>query len=56
MYQLLTYTPWQPCNKDKLPGQKPPLEPREIWPIRIRPQLARRTPDPDSLRGSVNAA
>jgi hypothetical protein len=31
-----------PWNKGKLPGQKPPLKPREIWAIRVRLQLARR--------------
>lgn len=35
-------TPW---NKGKLVGQKPPLKLREIWAIRIRLQLARRTRD-----------
>ena len=33
-------TPW---NKGKLVGQKPPLRLKEIWPIRIRLQLAKRT-------------
>jgi hypothetical protein len=33
-------TPW---NKGKLVGQKPPLKLKEIWAIRIRPQLADRT-------------
>jgi site-specific recombinase XerC len=45
MYQLLTHTPLQPWNKGKLLGQKPPLKLREIWAIRIRLQLARRTRD-----------
>ena len=36
------YIPW---NKGKLVGQKPPLKLREIWAIRIRLQLARRTRD-----------
>ena len=36
------YVPW---NKGKLVGQKPPLKLREIWAIRIRLQLARRTRD-----------
>jgi len=34
------YVPW---NKGKLVGQKPPLKLQEIWAIRIRLQLARRT-------------
>ena len=34
-----------PWNKGKLVGQKPPLKLREIWAIRIRLQLARRTRD-----------
>ena len=38
----ITRTPW---NKGKLVGQKPPLKLREIWAIRIRLQLARRTRD-----------
>ena len=33
-------TPW---NKDKLIGQKPPLKLKEIWAIRIRLQLAKRS-------------
>jgi integrase len=33
-------TPW---NKGKLVGQKPPLRLKEIWAIRIRLQLAKRT-------------
>jgi hypothetical protein len=37
MYQLLTHSPWQPWNKSKLLGQKPPLKLTEIWAIRIRP-------------------
>jgi hypothetical protein len=37
-----TRPPW---NKGKLVGQKPPLKLREIWAIRIRIQLARRTRD-----------
>jgi len=45
MYQLVTYIPWQPWNKGKLLGQKPPLKLREIWAIRIRLQLARRARD-----------
>ena len=36
------YTPW---NKGKLVGQKPPLKLHEIWSIRIRLQLAKRTRD-----------
>lgn len=27
-------------NKGRLPGQKPPLKPKEIWSLRIRLQLA----------------
>ena len=30
-------------NKGQLPGQKPPLKLKEIWAIRIRLQLNRRT-------------
>jgi len=41
-YEPKTRTPW---NKGKLVGQKPPLKLREIWAIRIRLQLARRTRD-----------
>ena len=32
-------------NKGRLPGQKPPLKPKEIWSIRIRLQLANRARD-----------
>jgi len=37
-----SHTPW---NKGKLTGPKPPLKVREIWAIRIRPQLAERLRD-----------
>jgi integrase len=37
--------PSEPWNKGKLVGQKPPLRIREIWAIRIRLQIARRTRD-----------
>ena len=33
-----------PWNKGKLLGQKPPLKLKEIWAIRIRLQLAKRSP------------
>lgn len=44
---LLEYHPqaFIPWNKGKLVGQKPPLKLREIWAVRIRLQLARRTRD-----------
>jgi len=44
---LLEYKPKRkvPWNKGKLVGQKPPLKLREIWAIRIRLQLAKRTRD-----------
>lgn len=32
-----------PWNKGKLTGQKPPLKLKEIWAIRIRLQLAKKT-------------
>lgn len=41
-YKPATRPPW---NKGKLVGQKPPLKLREIWAIRIRLQLAKRTRD-----------
>lgn len=34
-----------PWNKGKLTGQKPPLQPKHVWAIRTRLQLARRTRD-----------
>ena len=37
-----TRVPW---NKGKLTSQKPPLKLREIWAIRIRLQMAKRTRD-----------
>src|SRR5436190_4989073 len=42
-----TKTTWRvtPWNKDKLLGQKPPLNLKEIWAIRIRLQLDHRTRD-----------
>ena len=35
----------QPWNKSKLTGPKPPLQPRHVWAIRTRLQLAGRTRD-----------
>jgi hypothetical protein len=35
----------QPWNKGKLIGPKPPLQPRHVWAIRTRLQLAGRTRD-----------
>ncbi len=35
----------RPWNKDKLIGPKPPLQPRHVWAIRTRLQLAGRTRD-----------
>jgi hypothetical protein len=40
-----------PWNKGKLVGQKPPLRLKEIWAIRIRLQLAKRT---RNLRSSIS--
>jgi hypothetical protein len=34
-----------PWNKDKLIGPKPPLQPKHVWAIRTRLQLAGRTRD-----------
>ena len=45
MFQVLSDRPWEPWNKGKLTGQKPPLKLREIWGIRIRLQLARNARD-----------
>ena len=36
------HTPW---NKGKLIGQKPPLKLKEIWAIRVRLQVNKRTRD-----------
>ncbi|QHD50146.1 tyrosine-type recombinase/integrase [Vreelandella aquamarina] len=38
----MSYTPW---NKGKLVGQKTPLRLRDIWAIRVRLQLAKKTRD-----------
>ena len=35
----------QPWNKGKLTGQKPPLQPQQIWAIRTRLQLAKKVRD-----------
>ncbi len=35
----------KPWNKGKLIGQKPPLQPKHVWAIRTRLQLAQRTRD-----------
>ena len=45
MFQILSESARESWNKGKLPGQKPPLKLREIWGIRIRLQLARKTRD-----------
>ena len=36
------FVPW---NKGKVPGQKPPLKPREVWAIRVRLQISDRVLD-----------
>jgi len=33
-----THQTWEPWNKGKLVGQKPPLKPKYIWAIRIHLQ------------------
>ncbi len=33
-----THQTWEPWNKGKLVGQKPPLKPKDIWAIRIHLQ------------------
>jgi integrase len=38
-------TQHKPWNKGKLIGQKPPLQPKHVWAIRTRLQLAQRTRD-----------
>ena len=35
----------EPWNKGKLTGAKPPLQPKHVWAIRTRLQIARRTRD-----------
>ena len=43
---LLEHKPFrEPWNKGKLVGQKPPLKIKEIWTIRVRLQLAKKTRD-----------
>lgn len=34
-----------PCNKGKIVGQKPPLQPKHVWAVRTRLQLANRQRD-----------
>lgn len=41
-YDRPNHMPW---NKGKLTGQKPPLKRKEIWAIRVRLQLSKRTRD-----------
>jgi site-specific recombinase XerC len=36
---------WEPWNKGKLVGQKPPLKPKDIWAIRIQLQNAHQVRD-----------
>jgi len=45
MFELIPYVPKSIWNKRKLVGQKLPLNPEEIWAIRIRLQLS------NNLRG-----
>ena len=40
-----SHKPFVPWNKGKLTGQKPPLKPREVWAIRVRPQISNRVRD-----------
>ncbi|SER71669.1 hypothetical protein SAMN04487958_102373 [Vreelandella subterranea] len=40
-----TQPPFTPGNKGKLVGQKTPLRLRDIWAIRVRLQLAKKTRD-----------
>ena len=40
-----TLTSKRPWNKGKLTGQKPPLQPQQVWAIRTRLQLARKVRD-----------
>lgn len=42
---MLTFSQSSPWNKDKLVGQKAPLKLKDIWAIRVRLQLVRRTRD-----------
>ena len=35
----------RPWNKDKIVGQKPPLQPKHVWAVRTRLQLANRRRD-----------
>lgn len=44
-YQTVIRAPLEPWNKGKLIGQRPPLKLCEIWAIRIRLQLAKKTRD-----------
>ena len=45
MNHLNQANPIVPWNKGKLTGQKPPLKLQEIWAIRTRLQIARKTRD-----------
>jgi len=47
-------TSGEPWNKGKLVGQKPPLELKEIWSIRIRLQLASKLRGCDLLKLRLN--
>jgi len=40
-----THQTWEPWNKGKLVGQKPPLKPKDIWAIRIHLQHENRVRD-----------
>jgi len=40
-----SHKPFVPRDKGKATGQKPPLEPREVWAIRVRLQISSRVRD-----------
>jgi integrase len=40
-----THGKWQPWNKGKITGQKPPLQPKHVWAIRTRLQLRNKIRD-----------
>jgi hypothetical protein len=45
---------YQPWNKGKLIGSKPPLQPKHVWAVRTRLQLLNRKRDwPSSISRSI---
>jgi len=45
LFKIRQQTQFEPWNKGRLTGQKPPLQPKHVWAIRTRLQLAKKYRD-----------